>query len=615
MLLNFSFKQALWGLLILLVLGLASLIGAGLYGLNQQNKAFSEVAATANRGLDILALEAEILQLELRRENLEKVQQQAFQDDLQALPNQLERVLGEKDRDLYQISETFFVQLEQTLITQLAFGLDSSLGAQGDLNRAAEELHEELLGLSALVTRFADIRNLEKNFFINPGEARIQAWREGIQGFIAHLQRIGFYDDFAEEIQAYKVSSEELIKLRLDLGEQRQDLESLREQLLSRLHQQARETAGTQLASAEQTAETQADNQRHLMLITGLGITTLLVTAVVFLNRRLTRRSAQLLEFLQKVSEGELRERLATGEGHDEFDQLALGVNRTVEALAGLVNDLNASNQQLLQMATAMEEQLSGLGDAGKQLQGRSDLLASSMEEINATTDQMAEAAKDVEAAAGRTDQAANQGGEVIQQAIEILERITTKMQEIDDQVGHLGRHSQEIGGVLELINGIAEQTNLLALNAAIEAARVGDAGRGFAVVADEIRTLAEQTAEATQDIDFRISGIQKDTQSTITSVEQAREQVRAGRSHGREALDAVVSIQKASGDSSLRMNEVKNSVTEVADTTGGMAADMEQVAGLVTQQQSRVEKLQEFTRELHQKADHLNQGLARFQL
>ena len=351
------------------------------------------------------------------------------------------------------------------------------------------------------------------------------------------------------------------------------------------------------------------------MLITGLGITTLLVTAVVFLNRRLTRRSAQLLEFLQKVSEGELRERLATGEGHDEFDQLALGVNRTVEALAGLVNDLNASNQQLLQMATAMEEQLSGLGDAGKQLQGRSDLLASSMEEINATTDQMAEAAKDVEAAAGRTDQAANQGGEVIQQAIEILERITTKMQEIDDQVGHLGRHSQEIGGVLELINGIAEQTNLLALNAAIEAARVGDAGRGFAVVADEIRTLAEQTAEATQDIDFRISGIQKDTQSTITSVEQAREQVRAGRSHGREALDAVVSIQKASGDSSLRMNEVKNSVTEVADTTGGMAADMEQVAGLVTQQQSRVEKLQEFTRELHQKADHLNQGLARFQL
>ncbi|WP_404416268.1 methyl-accepting chemotaxis protein [Marinospirillum sp.] len=615
MLLNLTFKQSLWGLLILLIAGLITLVSTGLYGLNQQKRAFSDVAATANRGLDMLTLEAEILQLELWRENLAETERTAFQERLQELPGSLETVLGEHNPELYQLSETFFEMLDQTLAAQVAFGLDSNLGAQGDLNRAAEDLNEELFGLSALVSRFADVRNLEKDFFIGPSEATIQAWREGIEVFVAHLERIGFYEDFAEPIQAYDVSSQQLIAQRLELRQQSEDLMNQREQLLEGINRQARETAGSQLQAAEQTAEAQASNQQHLMLITGLAITVVLAAVVIFLTRRLTRRSAELLEFLQKVAAGDLRERLDSGRGRDEFDQLASGVNRTVEALAGLVSDLNTSNQQLLTMATAMEEQISGLGDAGRQLQGRSDLLASSMEEINATTDQMAEAARDVEAAAGHTDQAANQGGEVIQQAIEVLESITAKMQEIDEQVGHLGRHSEEIGGVLELINGIAEQTNLLALNAAIEAARVGDAGRGFAVVADEIRTLAEQTADATQDIDARIGGIQKDTQSTITSVEQAREQVSAGRSHGREALEAVVSIQKASSDSSQRMNEVKNSVTEVADTTGGMAADMEQVAGLVTQQQSRVEKLLTFTQELHEKADHLNEGLARFQL
>lgn len=612
--LQISFRQALWGLLVLLLAGLLTLVSGGLFGLQQQDRAFSEVAETASRALNMQALEVDILQLELQRENLQPQELEGLQQGLDALPVQLQQVLGDHPSLLRQ-GETFLQQLQQTLKTQLAFGLNATEGAQGELGAAAATLMNELTGLAALVSRFTDVRNLEKDFFITPGSNTIQAWQQGMDGFAAHLQRIGFDEDFAEHLQLYRDASASLIQLRLELESNNATLLEQRQVLLAALHQQAREAAGQQLQDAKQRAERQANSLQRMMLIGGLLVTLLLVLTVVLLNRRLHQRLKELLDFLAKVAEGDLRQRLVIRNQQDEFDQLAQGVNQTVESLTGLVGGLQASNRQLLQMATSMEEQIGGLQQEGRQLHGRSDVLAAAMEEISATTDQMASAATEVEAAAGQTDQAANQGGEVIQQAIEALEAITARMQDIDQRVGHLGEHSQQIGGVLELINGIAEQTNLLALNAAIEAARVGDAGRGFAVVADEIRTLAEQTAQATHDISGRINGIRRDTDTTISSVEAAREQVQLGRSMGREALQAVQSIQQASRASSEKMNQVRTSVAEVAETTSSMTSDMDQVAGLVSQQQSRVETLLAATRQLHRQADDLTHDLQRFQI
>ena len=101
-----------------------------------------------------------------------------------------------------------------------------------------------------------------------------------------------------------------------------------------------------------------------------------------------------------------------------------------------------------------------------------------------------------------------------------------SRADQTDERIGQLSRAAQQIGEVVKLITAIAEQTNLLALNATIEAARAGEAGRGFAVVASEVKSLASQTAKATDEISCHISGIQSATQDSVNAIkETARDQ------------------------------------------------------------------------------------------
>ncbi|WP_281167916.1 methyl-accepting chemotaxis protein [Desulfobacter curvatus] len=150
---------------------------------------------------------------------------------------------------------------------------------------------------------------------------------------------------------------------------------------------------------------------------------------------------------------------------------------------------------------------------------------------------------------------------------------------EVSQKVGELGKSASEISKVTETISDISEQTNLLALNATIEAARAGDAGKGFAVVAGEIKALAQQTADATNEIGNKITAVQTTTTESVTAINSIVNIIN-------EINKIVITVATAIEEQSATTQEIANNVTQAAQGIQEVSENVSQtstIAGEVT--------------------------------
>ena len=178
--------------------------------------------------------------------------------------------------------------------------------------------------------------------------------------------------------------------------------------------------------------------------------------------------------------------------------------------------------------------------------------------------------------------------------------------QATDARIGKLSRAAQEIGDVVKLITAIAEQTNLLALNATIEAARAGDAGRGFAVVASEVKSLASQTAKATDEISNQIAGMQGATQESVTAIKEI------GGTIGKIS-EIASTIAAAVEEQGSATQEIARSVQNVARGTQDAAGNVMQVNRGATETGSASEDVLNSARTLTTESTRLREELDRF--
>lgn len=156
---------------------------------------------------------------------------------------------------------------------------------------------------------------------------------------------------------------------------------------------------------------------------------------------------------------------------------------------------------------------------------------------------------------------------------------LTQKISNIIDNVSSLSSTTDQISGFIEIVDDIAEQTNLLALNATIEAARAGDAGRGFSVVASEVKSLAEQSQKATEDIRSRIENLLNEVSEISTAVDIMSVAVSDSESLTEEAQTKIKEVSSLVQENSQMMREIASSLNEQSAVAKNIASDVEEVS------------------------------------
>jgi len=323
----------------------------------------------------------------------------------------------------------------------------------------------------------------------------------------------------------------------------------------------------------------------------------------------------ELVNFAQAIAIGDLTREDVAITDHAKFQKIGSAINNIKGTLTNFVHSISKSIDRLSVSSDNLIASTEVLSHETKEQIASTYKIANTVEMMSVVVFDVTRNSSIAVSSAQEAAEVAKQGGDIVIGTINGMNKISATVNATAHNIEVLGKHSEQIGAIIKVIDDIANQTNLLALNAAIEAARAGDQGRGFAVVADEVRKLAERTTSATNEIVDTIKIIQQETKNAVQSMHSATIEVDTGVNLSQKSDESLKQIVTSVENVMHLVKEISAAAEQQGSTGENVSTSLQEVANKNNKTMEEVDKHLMATKELSVISQELRSMIRNFRI